>query len=96
MDYIEAIRIKTNISPIESEVIKDYDARKISEKFSTPGEVLRHLLEKNNLRQSHLSGMASQGVISELVNGKRQLTLKHTLYLSKRFDVSPLTFMLNR
>ena len=39
-----------------------------------------------------LSDVATQSVISEILNGKRQLNIRHIKALSERFDVSADTF----
>lgn len=51
------------------------------------GALLRHLMAENGLRQRDLPEIGSQGVVSELVNGKREFTLRHIKALSTRFNV---------
>ena len=58
-----------------------------------PLEVLRALMEANNLRQKDLVPIfGSEGIISEVLHGKRNLTKTHILKLSARFHVSPAVF----
>lgn len=50
------------------------------------------LMEQHGLSQADLSDVATQSVISEILNGKRQLNIRHIKALSERFDVSADTF----
>lgn len=56
-------------------------------------EALRFLMDTNHLSQSDLPEIASQGVLSEILNGKRPLNLRQIKLLSKRFGVSPSSFI---
>ena len=57
-------------------------------------EVLRHLMDEHGLRQSDLrEEIGSQGVVSEVLAGKRALKARHAKALSKRFGVSPSVFL---
>ena len=54
---------------------------------------LKYLIKLHRIRQSELKVIGSQGVVSELLNGKRALTLRHVRELAKKFDVSPNVFV---
>ena len=54
---------------------------------------LRYLIKLHGVKQSDLKEIGSQGVVSEVLNGKRSLTLRHVRSLSRRFNVSPNTFI---
>jgi HTH-type transcriptional regulator/antitoxin HigA len=56
-------------------------------------EVLRYLMEEHDLRQSDLPEVGSQGVVSEILNGKRELNLRQIRALAQRFHVSPAVFI---
>lgn len=56
---------------------------------------LKYLIKVQGIRQSDLPEIGSQGVVSEVLNGKRSLTLRHVRELSKRFNVSPNVFINN-
>jgi len=63
---------------------------------TTPAGVLRFLMEEHDLKQSDLKlEIGSQGVVSEILNGKRQLNTRQIKGLSKRFHVSPAVFLNN-
>ena len=54
---------------------------------------LKYLIKLHGVRQSDLREIGSQGVVSEVLNGKRTLTLRHVRELSKKFNVSPSIFV---
>ena len=55
--------------------------------------MLRFLMEQHGLRQSDLvEEIGSQGVVSEILSGKRELNKHHIAALAERFGVSPAVF----
>lgn len=58
-------------------------------------DALKFLMESHQLHQSDLPEIASQGVLSEILNGKRQLNMRQIKLLAKRFHVDPSTFIDN-
>lgn len=56
-------------------------------------EVLGFLMEQHDLRQSDLPEIGSQGVVSEILNGKRELNVRQIRELARRFHVSPAVFI---
>lgn len=60
---------------------------------ATPVEVLRALIEANDLRQKDLAPIfGSESIVSEILNEKRAINKNHIEKLSKRFNVSPAVF----
>ena len=59
----------------------------------SPVEILQLLMKEHNLTQRDLFEIGSQGVISEILNHKRQLTLRQIKKLSEKFSVSPEVFI---
>ncbi len=59
---------------------------------STPREILLYLLSEHQLKQSELPEIGSQGVVSEILNGKRELNKRQIQALVQRFNVSPNVF----
>lgn len=59
---------------------------------ATAQEVLAYLLEEHHLKQNELPEIGSQGVVSEILSGKRQLNTRQIQALAKRFSVSPAVF----
>ena len=57
-------------------------------------DALKFLMEQHALNQNDLKNeIGSQGVVSEILNGKRQLNVTQIRKLSDRFKVSPATFI---
>lgn len=56
-------------------------------------DMMRFLMDEHGLNQSDLSEVGSQGVVSEILNGKRELNVRQIRILAKRFHVSPAVFM---
>lgn len=55
----------------------------------TPLEVLKELMEANSLKQKDLTDVfATPSIVSEVLSGKRNMTIQHIKKLSKRFHVS--------
>jgi HTH-type transcriptional regulator/antitoxin HigA len=50
-------------------------------------------MEDHGLKQSDLPEIGSQGVISEILSGKRPFNVRQIKLLSKIFNVSPAVFM---
>ena len=50
-------------------------------------------MEGHGLRQSDLPEIGSQGVVSEILNGKRELNVRQIRELAKLFNVSPAVFL---
>jgi HTH-type transcriptional regulator / antitoxin HigA len=55
--------------------------------------ILRSLMEEHGLAQSDLPEIGSQGVVSEILAGKRDLNVRQITQLAERFGVSPAVFM---
>jgi len=56
-------------------------------------DALQFLMNEHHLSQSDLPEIGSQGVLSEILRGKRLLNLRQIKILSKRFEVDPSTFI---
>jgi HTH-type transcriptional regulator/antitoxin HigA len=58
-----------------------------------PVDILRHLMDANDLRQTDLLDVfGAASVISEVLKGKRELSKNHISKLSERFHISPALF----
>lgn len=60
---------------------------------STGAEVLRFLMDEHGLTQSDLPEVGSQGVVSEILNGKRELNVRQVRFLAEKFHVSSAVFL---
>jgi len=56
-------------------------------------DALRYLMEEHGLTQSQLPEVGSQGVVSEVLSGKRELNLRQVRGLAERFGVSTALFV---
>jgi HTH-type transcriptional regulator/antitoxin HigA len=56
-------------------------------------EVLKSLMKEHGLTQSDLPEIGSQGVVSEILSGARELNVRQIRRLAKRFGVSPAVFV---
>ena len=74
-------------------LIESYEVQNIPEIEGSPSDALKTLLEEHDLKQSDLPEIGSQGVISEILSGKRQFNVRQIKLLSNRFNVSPAVFM---
>ena len=60
---------------------------------SSGADMLRFFMEEHGLTQSDLPEVGSQGVVSEVLSGKRELNVRQIRALATRFHVSPAVFM---
>ena len=76
--------------------LTDSELQKL-EKLSSqlpPIELLKHLMNEYDLRQSDLVDIfGSQGYVSDILNGKRELNLRHIKALSRKFNISSQCFL---
>lgn len=90
-----------NLSPEEhallellTKLIEDYDAQNYSFPKGEPHEILRALIEQNELTQTDLLPIfKSRGYISEALSGKRAISKRIAKALGKRFSVSAELFI---
>ena len=76
------------------ELIGDYDDAHYPAKDVAPSEMLRFLMDQHGLKQTDLADeLGSQGVVSELLNGKRDLNLRQMRALAGRFGIPAAAFV---
>lgn len=75
------------------ELIGDYDEVHYAAKDVAPGDMLRFLMEQHGLKQSDLPEVGTQGVVSEVLSGKRALNLRQMRELARRFSVPVSAFL---
>jgi HTH-type transcriptional regulator/antitoxin HigA len=78
---------------IVGDLIEDYEAQYHALPLATGLQALKFLMEQHALKQSDFPEIGSQGVVSEILTGKRELNLRQVRALAKRFAVSPATFI---
>jgi HTH-type transcriptional regulator/antitoxin HigA len=74
------------------ELIGDYEDRQPQPRVSGL-DLLRFLMQQHGLSQSGLPEIGSQGVVSEILAGKRALNLRHARALAQRFGTSVDVFV---
>ena len=74
-------------------LIETYESQNYPDIEGDPINALKTLMEEHGLKQSDLPEIGSQGVVSEIISGKRQLNVRQLKLLSKRFKVSPVVFV---
>ncbi|HED37496.1 MAG TPA: helix-turn-helix domain-containing protein [Ignavibacteria bacterium] len=74
-------------------LIENYEAQEYKIKESSPIESLKYLMQEHGLKQSDLKEIGSQGVVSEILTGKRTLNIEQVKKISNKFHVSPLVFI---
>lgn len=75
------------------ELIGDYDDAHFGAKPVAAVDMLRHLMEAHGLKQGDLPEVGSQGVVSEVLRGHRDLNLRQIRALAKRFSVPASVFL---
>lgn len=73
--------------------IEDYEKKESPAGSVSPEEMLRFLMEQNNLSQYDIAEeLGGQPAVSYVLNGKRQLTREQIARLARRFHCSEATF----
>jgi len=73
--------------------IEKYEAEHVRIPDAKPTAVLKFLMQQHGLRQADLPEIGSQGVVSEVLAGRRDLNARQIKRLAKRFGVSPAVFV---
>ena len=75
-------------------LVEDYEDEHFPIEKSPPHEVLKFLMEQQDLKQSDLLDVfGSSGIASEVVNGKRSISKTQAKKLAERFKVSVELFI---
>lgn len=97
----ELLRKGENLSPEEdrlldllSDLVERYEDEHYSMPEVSPNEILKFLMEQNDLKQSDLLHIfGSSGIASEVVNGKRSISKAQAKKLAEHFKVSVELFI---
>ena len=85
-DYMESLTL----------LVEDYDRRHnaFDTHRRTPVDMLRHLMEANDLKSADLAALlGGKGRVSEVLGGKRELSKGQIYKLAERFKVEPGLFL---
>lgn len=75
-------------------LIAQFEAENYPIPEGNPQEMLKHLMEENEIKQEELVGIiGSRGVVSEVVNGKRNISKNQAKALANFFHVDVSLFI---
>lgn len=97
---LEELTSRKKVTPAEEKLIalltllvEEYEAKEYPLPQAGPLDIIRHLMEANGLRQKDLADVfGTESIVSDVLNGKRDLAKEHIRRLSTRFHVSPAAF----
>jgi len=97
---LEELTSKAEVTPAERKLIElltvlieEFEEKYHSVPDAGPLDIIRHLMEVRELRQKDLVDVfGTESIVSDVLNGKRELTKEHIRRLSDRFGVSPAVF----
>jgi len=100
IEQLEELTAQKTASPAERKLIalltvlvEDFENKNYPVPDAGPVDVIRHLMEAHNLRQKDLADVfGTESIVSDVLNGKRELAKEHIRRLSHRFHVSPAVF----
>ena len=73
-------------------LIESYEREKVLIPEGSALDTLKFLMKEHSIAQKDLIEIGSQGVVSEILRGRRKLNTRQIAALSKRFNVSPSVF----
>lgn len=82
-----------NLMDVVGVLIETYENEHVPEPASDPIAVLKYFMEEYDLKQKDLAELGSQGVVSEILSGKRELNIRQIKALSERFKVPASVFI---
>jgi HTH-type transcriptional regulator/antitoxin HigA len=100
IEQLEKLTGQAEVTPAEEKLIhlltvlvEDYETRNFPVPEAGPVDIVRHLMDAHRLRQRDLVDVfGTESIVSDVLNGKRDLTKEHIRRLSRRFHVSPSVF----
>lgn len=102
-EVIDSLLDRVNLSPDESDylnvlgtLVREYEDSQelIPDIYGV--ELLRALVSEFDLKQKDLVPIfKTESIVSEILNGKRQLTVRHIQELAAFFNISPAVFFPN-
>lgn len=93
MDKERPSRDEEQYAQVLVTLIEAYEDKNFPIPDASPVDVLRTLMEANDLRQKDLVDIfGTASIVSDVLNGKRDLAKEHIRRLSARFHVSPAVF----
>lgn len=94
LDLPELSEAEADYLDVLSDLVERYEQNQAVLPPVSGGAALRHLMEEHNLRQQALVPLfGSKSIVSEVLNGKRSLALRHIQNLSRYFGVPADVFL---
>lgn len=98
---LEDLDQKPKLSPAEQRLaelltllVENFEEKAYSLKPASPTEILRELIAANGLKQKDMVDVfGTPSIVSEVLKGKRGLTVEHIKRLCRRFNVSSEIFL---
>lgn len=89
-----------NLTPAKEKLVEllivlvtEFENRNYPIEASGPLDVIRHLMDVHGLRQKDLVDVfGTESIVSDVLNGRRELRKEHIQKLSARFGISPAAF----
>ena len=78
---------------VVGDLVEDFEASNHVLPQTHGRDALAFLMAQHGLRQGDLPELGSQGVVSEILSGKRELNVRQIRALGERFGVSAATFL---
>jgi HTH-type transcriptional regulator / antitoxin HigA len=86
-------REEKDLADLLTQLIEDFEEKHYQLPKASPIEVIIFLMDQHGLKQKDLTDVfGTPSIVSEVLNGKRDLNKEHITRLSKRFHVSPELF----
>jgi HTH-type transcriptional regulator / antitoxin HigA len=100
-EVIDSLLDRAELTPEESDYLNvlgtlvfDYEQKNETITDIYGVELLKVLIAERNLRQKDLIPVfKTESIISDILNGKRQLTVRHIQELAQFFNLSPAVFL---
>ena len=100
IEKLEQLTGQAKVTPAEEKLIalltvliEEFENKHYPVPESGPLDIVRHLMDVHELRQKDLTDIfGTESIVSDVLNGKRDLTKEHIRRLSSRFHVSPAVF----
>jgi HTH-type transcriptional regulator/antitoxin HigA len=73
-------------------MVESYESDHVEIRGASGTDVLKRLMDEHGLTQSDVPEVGSQGIVSEILHGRRALNARQIKALSERFGVSPAVF----
>ncbi len=82
-----------NLMDVLGVLIENYETENVPAPDSDPISVLRYFMDEHGFTQGDLPELGSQRAVSEILSGKRELTIRQVKALSERFQVPGSVFI---